>query len=108
MVPYVVGALVAVTVMHVLLFVLDVSMVRECEGDGNARDECGMRGVSECVKCVCVWLEADKSIDFGLCQSCGNRRIVGRVCVLVVVVWGGGWLVGLGQGLEAWGGVMSV
>ena len=32
MVPYV-GA---VTVMRVLLFVLDVSMMRECECDGNA------------------------------------------------------------------------
>ena len=27
---------VAVNVMYVLLFVLDVSMLRECEGDGNA------------------------------------------------------------------------
>ena len=36
MVPYVVGAVVAVTVMHVLLFVLHVCMLRECEGDGNA------------------------------------------------------------------------
>ena len=32
MVPYVVGAVVAVTVMHVLLFVLHVCMLRECEG----------------------------------------------------------------------------
>ena len=30
MVPYVVGAVVAVTVMHVLLFVLHVCMLREC------------------------------------------------------------------------------
>ena len=34
-VPYV-DAVVAVTVMRVLLFVLYVSMLRECEGDGNA------------------------------------------------------------------------
>ena len=33
--------MVPVTVMRVLLFVLDVSMLRECEGDGNA----GVRGV---------------------------------------------------------------
>ena len=33
MVPYVVAAVVAVTVMHVLLFVLHVCMLRECEGD---------------------------------------------------------------------------
>ena len=32
MVPYVVGAVVAVTVMHVLLFVLHVCMLRECWG----------------------------------------------------------------------------
>ena len=32
MVPYVVGAVVAVTVMHVLLFVLHVCMLRDCEG----------------------------------------------------------------------------
>ena len=32
MVPYVVGAVVAVTVMHVLLFVVYVCMLRECEG----------------------------------------------------------------------------
>ena len=30
MLPYVVGAVVAATVMHVLLFVLHVSMLREC------------------------------------------------------------------------------
>ena len=30
MVPYVMGAVVAVTVMHVLLFVLHVCMLREC------------------------------------------------------------------------------
>ena len=30
MVPYVVGAFVAVTVMHVLLFVLHVCLLRDC------------------------------------------------------------------------------
>ena len=30
MVPYVVGAVVAVTVMHVLLFVLHVCLMRDC------------------------------------------------------------------------------
>ena len=30
MVPYVVGAVVAVTVMHVLLFVLHVCLLRDC------------------------------------------------------------------------------
>ena len=32
MVPYVVSAVVAVTAMHVLLFVLHVCVLRECEG----------------------------------------------------------------------------
>ena len=32
MVPYVVSAVVAVTVMHVLLFVLHVCVLQECEG----------------------------------------------------------------------------
>ena len=32
MVPYVVSAVVAVTVMHVLLFMLHVYVLRECEG----------------------------------------------------------------------------
>ena len=35
MVPYV-DAVVVVTVMRVLLFVLRVCQLRECEGDGNA------------------------------------------------------------------------
>ena len=35
LVPYV-DAVVAATVLHVLLFVLHVCMLRECEGDGNA------------------------------------------------------------------------
>ena len=30
MVPYVVGAVVAVTVMHVMLFVLHVCLLRDC------------------------------------------------------------------------------
>ena len=32
LVPYVVGAMVAVIVMRMLLFLLDVSMLRECDG----------------------------------------------------------------------------
>ena len=39
MVPYVVGEVVAVTVMHVLLFVLHVCL--GCEGDGNAGEGSG-------------------------------------------------------------------
>ena len=68
-VPYVVRAVVAVTVMHVLLFVLHVCVL--CEGDGSA----GVVAVSVCmsgtrgsgvlsstcdvlVRGVCVWLGA--------------------------------------------------
>ena len=37
--------------MHVLLFVLHVCMLRECEGDGNARvgDRGGVVAVSACM-----------------------------------------------------------
>ena len=34
MLPYVVSAVVAVTVVHVLLFVLNVCVLRTCEGAG--------------------------------------------------------------------------
>ena len=49
MVPYV-DAVVAMTVMHVLLCVLCMCMLRECEGDGNAcvGDGCGC---GECMAC---------------------------------------------------------
>ena len=36
MVPYVVGAVLSVTVMRLLLFVFDVSMLKGCDGDDNA------------------------------------------------------------------------
>ena len=35
LIPHVVGAVVAMTAMRVLLCVLDVSKLRECEGDEN-------------------------------------------------------------------------
>ena len=46
----------------------------------------------ECVKCVCVWLEAvqevrglvDKRIGFALYQSCGYWGSVGGVSVFVL------------------------
>ena len=33
-----------------------------------------------------VWRGVDKTIGFGLYQSCGNRERVGRFCVWVAVV----------------------
>ena len=54
----------------------------------------------------------DERIGFGLYQSCGNRGSVGRVSVFFGCGGVGGvdgeWVWGLGQGLEWWGGVMSV
>ena len=44
LVTYVVGVVVALTIMCVLLFVCDVKMLRGCEGDGNA----GVWGRSRC------------------------------------------------------------
>ena len=48
MVPYV-DAVVAVTVMHVLLFVLHVCMLREC--DGARLTAMLVRGMDECRAC---------------------------------------------------------
>ena len=53
----------------------------------------------------------DERIGFGLYQSCGNRGNVGRVSVFGcggVGGVGGEYVGGLDQGLEGWGGVMSV
>ena len=55
MVPYVVGAVVAVTVMHVLLFVLHVARMLGCEGDGNAGVGPGRYGCGECVYGWYTW-----------------------------------------------------
>ena len=44
---------VAVTVMRVLLFVLYVSMLRECECSRVCGCTRGVRELVECVKCVC-------------------------------------------------------
>ena len=51
----------------------------------------------------------DERIEFGLYQSGGNRWSVGRMSVFWLRWCGGGdWIVGLDQGREGWGGVMSV
>ena len=55
LVPYVVGAVVALTVMRVLLFVLDVSIRRECEGDGNASVGDGEVWL-RLVRGMCMWV----------------------------------------------------
>ena len=52
MVPYVVGAVVAVTVMHVLLF---VCVLRECEGARVTEMLVCVRGRCGCGECVYGW-----------------------------------------------------
>ena len=55
MIPYVVSVVVAVTVMHILLFVLHVCVLRECEGARVmamlmwGQERCG------CGECVYGW-----------------------------------------------------
>ena len=46
-------AVVAVTVMRLLLFVLRVYILRECDGDGNAGVGDG-GGVGVCEMCMCL------------------------------------------------------
>ena len=54
MVPYVVSAVVVMTVMHVLLFVLHVCMLRECEGARLTQCWCGVRGRCGCGEYIWV------------------------------------------------------
>ena len=63
--------------------------------------------------CMCLARggEGGERIGFGVYQSCGNRGSVGRVSVFWLRwcgwrMWGMGR--GLDQGMEEWGGVMSV
>ena len=130
LVLYLVGAVVALTVMRVLLFVLDVSRQRECEDDGNAsvRDDEGVVAVSAGHEYVggargsgIVSIAADV---LGLHVVRGMRGVSG-VCGMGMCLArggvGGGWIRGfylvrrwgwggggLGQSLEGWGGVMYV
>ena len=67
-------------------------------GAGHMRSWYGM-----CLARGNVGGEGGEGIGFGLYQSCGNWGSVGRVFWL----WWW-WVGGLDQGLEGWGGVMSV
>ena len=76
-VPYVVCAVVAVTVMHVLLFVLHVCVLRECPG---ARVSAVLVWVERVVSGCENWVWALPILwGQGECWTC--------VCVLVAVVW---------------------
>ena len=85
LVPYVVGA---VTMLRVLLFVLDMRMLRGCEADGNVGvgheyvDGTGGSGI-----------EYSAADMLGLSMVHGIRG-VGGVCVWLMVVWGE-WISGL-------------
>ena len=50
----------------------------------------------------------DERIGFGLYQSCGNSGSVYLCLCLYCGGVGGKWVGGLDQGLEGWGGSMSV
>ena len=101
-IPYVVGVVVAVTVMHVL-FVLHVCMLREYEGAGKVG--MGFGGICGCRECVygwytwfkwlssaCDWLEmsvvrgVDRVCDICMCFTRGGLGGVGgewlrRLCL---------------------------
>ena len=106
-VPYV-DAVVAVTVMRVLLFVLHVCMLRVLwmSGVRGMRRVGGVREMCMCLARGLRWWRGglvDDRIGFGLCQFCRNRWGVGRVSVFGLR-WCGWcrWVGGLDQGLEGW------
>ena len=77
----------------------------------SAADVLGMRRVGGvCEMCMCFARvgvggegRVDKTIRFGLYQSCGEQGEC-WTCVCVAVVWVGG----LNQGMDGWGGIMPV
>ena len=102
--------MVTVTVIRVLLFVLDVSMLRECKGDGNARevDGGGVVAVSTGheysggIRGSGIVSSKDDVLEMSVVRGI---RGVGRVCELCMClargdVGGGGceWIRGLGLG----------
>ena len=61
-----------------------------------------VHGIEEYVRCVCGWR--------GLCLGITNPVVTGRVLYVYLFLSGGHveWVGCLDQGLEGWGGVMSV
>ena len=84
LVPYVVGA------VTVLLFVLDVSILSECEGDGNAG--VGDEYVGGTRSSDNVYSAADLLLGMSVARG---MRGVGGVCEMCMS-WGGHWIRGLG------------
>ena len=68
----------------------------------------------ECVKCVCVWLGRRRRSGGEMMRGLGFTNPVGTGGVSDVCLCsscggvGGEWAGGLEQGLEEWGGAMSV
>ena len=85
-------AVVAVTVMHVLLFVLHVCMLRECEGDindgvGDVGDVVAVSAGWECIggtRSSGVVSSADFVLDISVVR--GVRGVVGvcEMCICLV------------------------
>ena len=107
MLPYVVSGVVAVTVMHVLLFVLHVCMLWECEGARvSAMPVWGWGG--EVAVSVCM----GGTHGSGVLSSAGDvlemsvvRGVVGVCDMCICLAWGGVcWVRGLGLGFSNPGG----
>ena len=90
------GAMVALTVMRVLMFVCEVTMLRECEGDSKASVGAG-GGIAVSVGCdyisgthgSVVVSSADDVLDMSVV-----RGVRGEVCEMCMcLAWGGrcGW-----------------
>ena len=101
------SAVVAVTVMHVLLFMLHACALRECEGDGNA----GLGSVGGVVA-VSAYMGGTRGSGV-LSSACDVLEIsmmrgVGRVCDMCMCMArecvGGEWVRGLGLGFTNRGG----
>ena len=68
---------VVVTVMHVLLFVLHMSMLIECDGNAGVWDGGGLAAVSAACECMggtrgsCIVSSADDMLECGAwCERC--------------------------------------
>ena len=120
MLPYVVFAVVADTVMRVLVFVLNASMMRECDGGGNAGVGDGRGVVVVSAGHEYVGGERGSSIVSSAADVLGMSVVsgmsgVGGVCEMCMRLTRGGlggeWIKGLGLGFTnsvETGGVLAV
>ena len=92
MVTYVVGDVVAVTVMHVMLFVWHVCVLRECVCDGNVDVESGGGGVamSACMggtRGSCVLSSACDVLEMSVARGVGGVCDICMCMCLARVGW---------------------